>query len=82
MIPPKTIRSFWPYATTFFDYVRRAMPYTAPRSLSDEEVYALTAFMLARNKIIGEGDTMNAETLPKVQMPNRDGFIIRFPDRS
>ena len=77
----KTISNYYPYATTIFDYVRRAMPYTAPRSLSDEEVYALTAFLLARNKIIGEGDTMNAQTLPKVQMPNRDGFITRFPDR-
>ena len=77
----KTISNYYPYATTIFDYVRRAMPYTAPRSLTDEEVYALTAFLLARNKIIGEGDKMNAETLPKVQMPNRDGFITRFPDR-
>jgi cytochrome c len=77
----KTIANYYPYATTIFDYVRRAMPYTAPRSLSDEEVYALTAFLLARNKIIGEGDIMNAQTLPKVRMPNRDGFITRFPDR-
>jgi cytochrome c len=77
----KTIANYYPYATTIFDYVRRAMPYTAPRSLTDEEVYALTAFLLARNKIIGEGDTMDAQSLPKVKMPNRDGFITRFPDR-
>ncbi|HLH95344.1 MAG TPA: cytochrome c [Xanthobacteraceae bacterium] len=77
----KTISNYYPYATTIFDYVRRAMPYTAPRSLSDQEVYALTAFLLARNKIIGEDEVMNAETLPKVKMPNRDGFITRFPDR-
>jgi hypothetical protein len=77
----KTIANFYPYATTIFDYVRRAMPYAQPRSLTDQEVYALTAFLLARNKLIGENDTMNAETLPKVKMPNRDNFITRFPDR-
>jgi S-disulfanyl-L-cysteine oxidoreductase SoxD len=77
----KTIKNFWPYATTIFDFIRRAMPYNAPRSLSDDEVYALTAYILAENKLIGSGDTMNAETLPKVKMPNRDNFIIRFPDR-
>jgi len=77
----KTIANFYPYATTIFDFVRRSMPYTQPRSLTDQEVYALTAFLLARNKLIGEGDTMNAETLPKVKMPNRDNFITRFPDR-
>jgi mono/diheme cytochrome c family protein len=77
----KTIRNFWPYATTVFDFIRRAMPFTAPRSLSDDEVYALTAYILAENKLIGANDTMNAETLPKVKMPNRDNFIIRFPDR-
>jgi mono/diheme cytochrome c family protein len=77
----KTIKNFWPYATTVFDFIRRAMPFTAPRSLSDDEVYALTAYILAENKLIGAGEAMNAETLPKVKMPNRDNFIIRFPDR-
>jgi len=77
----KTIANFYPYATTIFDYVRRAMPYTQPRSLTDQEVYALTAYLLARNKLIGENDAMNAETLPKVKMPNRDNFVTRFPDR-
>jgi mono/diheme cytochrome c family protein len=77
----KTIKNFWPYATTVFDFIRRAMPFTAPRSLSDDEVYALTAYILAENKLIDANDTMNAETLPKVKMPNRDNFIIRFPDR-
>jgi S-disulfanyl-L-cysteine oxidoreductase SoxD len=77
----KTIKNFWPYATTIFDFIRRAMPFTEPRSLSDEEVYALTAYILAENKLIGPNDTMSAETLPKVKMPNRDNFIIRFPDR-
>ena len=77
----KTIANFWPYATTVFDYIRRAMPWQQPRSLTNEEVYALTAYILALNKLIDENDTMNAQTLPKVKMPNRDGFIIRFPDK-
>ena len=81
MESPKTIANFWPYATTLFDYVRRAMPWQQPRSLTNDEVYALTAYILALNKLIGENDTMNAQTLPKVKMPNRDGFIIRFPDK-
>ena len=78
---PKTISNFWGYSTMVFDFIRRAMPFQAPRTLTNDEVYALTAYVLALNKLIGENDTMNAQTLPKVQMPNRDGFIIRFPDR-
>ena len=78
----KTIANFWPFATTLFDYIRRAMPWPKPRSLTNEEVYALTAYILSLNKLIGENDTMNAQTLPKVRMPNRDGFIVRFPDRT
>ena len=77
----KTIANFWPYSTTVFDFIRRAMPWNAPRSLSDDEVYALTAYILSLNKLIGENEVMNAQTLPKVKMPNRDGFIPRFPDR-
>jgi mono/diheme cytochrome c family protein len=77
----KTIANFWPYATTLFDYIRRAMPWQQPRSLTNDEVYALTAYILALNKLTGENDTMDAKTLPKVKMPNRDGFIIRFPDK-
>ena len=77
----KTIANFWPFATTVFDYIRRAMPWRQPRSLANPDVYALTAYILSLNKLIGENDTMNAQTLPKVRMPNRDGFIIRFPDR-
>jgi cytochrome c len=72
--------NFWPYPTTLFDYIRRSMPWQQPRTLTNDEVYALTAYILALNKLIGENDTMNAETLPKVRMPNRDGFIIRFPE--
>jgi S-disulfanyl-L-cysteine oxidoreductase SoxD len=77
----KTIENFLPYATTVFDLIRRGMPWTQPRSLTNDEVYALTAFILAKNKLIGETDIMNTETLPQVQMPNRNGFIIRFPDK-
>ena len=77
----KTIPNYWPYATTVFDFIRRSMPFTQPRSLTDQEVYALTAYVLAGNKLIGEGDEMNATTLPKVPMPNRGNFVIRFPDR-
>ena len=77
----KTIANFWPFATTLFDYIRRAMPWRQPRSLTNDEVYAVTAYILSINKLIGENDTMNAMTLPKVRMPNRNGFIIRFPDR-
>ena len=78
---PKTIANFWGYSTTVFDFIRRAMPWQQPRTLSNDEVYALTAYILSLNKLIGENDAMNADTLPKVKMPNRDGFIIRFPDR-
>jgi cytochrome c len=78
---PKTIANFWPYATTVFDYIRRAMPWQQPRTLTDNEVYALTAYILAQNKLISDSESMNAETLPKVRMPNRNGFIVRFPDK-
>ena len=77
----KTIKNFWPYSTTIFDFIRRAMPFQMPRSLTDDEVYALTAYILAENKLIGANEPMDAQTLPKVKMPNRDNFIIRFPDR-
>jgi mono/diheme cytochrome c family protein len=71
----KTIGSFWPYATTIFDYVYTAMPYPETKSLSHEETYAVSAYLLEINGIIGENDVMNAQTLPKVKMPNRDNFI-------
>jgi len=71
----KTVGSFWPYATTLFDYVRRAMPFDAPRSLSNDEVYAVCAYILQLNGIIDQSAVMNAQTLAKVQMPNRDGFV-------
>jgi cytochrome c len=77
----KTIANFWANSTTLYDYIRRAMPWPQPRSLSNEEVYALCAYILSLNKLIGENDTMDAQTLPKVKMPNRDNFIIKFPDK-
>ena len=77
----RTMALYVPYATTIFDFTRRAMPWPQPKSLSNDEAYALTAFILAGNKIIGENDTMNAEALPKVRMPNRDGFVSRYPDK-
>jgi len=76
-----TIANYWPYATTLFDYIRRAMPWTSPRSLTNDQVYALTAYILAQNKLIDAKQAINAQTLPKVQMPNRNGFIVRFPER-
>jgi len=72
--PLKTIGSYWPYATTVFDYVRRAMPYPAPHSLTDAEAYAVTAYLLHLNGIIGADDVMDATSLPKVKMPNQAGF--------
>ena len=71
----KTVESFWPYATTLFDYVRRAMPFNEPGSLKDTEVYALAAYILYRGNIISENDVMSAASLAKVEMPNREGFI-------
>lgn len=73
--PLRTVGSYWPYATTLFDYTRRAMPVTKPFSLTNEEVYAVTAYMLFLNGIIPESAEMNASTLPQVKMPNRDGFV-------
>ena len=80
MDAPKTI-TYYEHATTIFDIVRRGMPFMAPRTLSDDQVYAITAYLLAINKLIDEKDVMNAQTLPKVKMPNAGKFIIRFPDR-
>lgn len=73
--PVRTVGSYWPYATTLFDYVRRAMPTTAPMSLTNDEVYAVSAYILNLNGIIAADAVMNAQTLPQVTMPNRDGFV-------
>jgi len=79
--PVRTIGSYWPYATTVFDYVRRAMPYAQPQSLTDDEVYAVTAYLLQLNGIISEIAEMNSRTLPTVRMPNRDNFIVVYPPK-
>ncbi|MEH6951331.1 cytochrome c [Nitrobacter sp. NHB1] len=73
--PVKTVESYWPYATTLFDYIKRAMPFDSPGSLKDDDVYALVAYILSQAKIIKPTEVMDAKTLPKVMMPNRDGFI-------
>jgi cytochrome c len=73
--PSKAIGSYWPYATTIFDFIRRSMPPANPDTLSSDQTYALTAYLLAANGIIGKSDEMNARSLPKIKMPNRNGFI-------
>ena len=74
-VPMKTVGSFWPYATTLFDYVRRAMPFQESQSLTSDELYAVSAYILNLNGIVGANDVLDAQSLPKVRMPNRDGFI-------
>lgn len=73
--PVKTVGSYWPYATTLFDYIHRAMPYDHPESLSADEVYAVTAFVLNLNGIVPENARLDAHSLTKVRMPNRNGFV-------
>jgi len=81
MHPVRTVGSYWPYATTIWDYINRAMPRNQAGSLKPDEVYSLTAFILFRSSIIQENDVMDASSLPKVQMPNRNGFVPpRFED--
>jgi len=77
--PRRTVESYWPYAPTLFDYVRRAMPYPAPGSLEPDQVYALIAFILGEAAIIGISETINDANLPLVKMPNRDGFRTDWP---
>jgi len=73
--PKKTVESYWPYATIFFDFTRRAMPFNAPGSLSNDELYAVTAYVLSQANLIDASQEMNAQSLAAVEMPNRDGFI-------
>ena len=80
-VPVKTVGSYWPYATTLFDYIRRAMPYPEPHSLTDAEAYALTAYLLHLNGIIAGDAVMDATSLPKVQMPNRANFVPAYPPK-
>ena len=73
--PDKTIGTYWPYATTLFDFTRRAMPLNAPGVLNNNELYSVTAYLLHLNGIIDKDEIINANTLPKIKMPNRNGFI-------
>jgi cytochrome c len=73
--PVKTVNSYWPYATTVFDYIRRAMPITNPQSLQNDEVYAVVAYILSFDNVVPKDAVMDANSLPKVQMPNRAGFV-------
>jgi cytochrome c len=73
--PVRTVGSYWPYATTLWDYINRAMPISNPGSLTPNQVYALTAFILFRNGIVQETEVIDRNSLPKVRMPNRDGFV-------
>jgi cytochrome c len=73
--PEKTVGSYWPYATTLWDYIHRAMPFDHPGTLSNDEVYSATAYVLFLNGIIGERDVMDQTSLPRVAMPNRSGFV-------
>jgi len=73
--PLKTVGSYWPYATTLWDYVRRAMPFDHPGTLTNDEIYSVTAYVLFMNGIVGEQDVLDATTLPRVTMPNRNGFV-------
>jgi mono/diheme cytochrome c family protein len=77
--PVRTVGSYWPYATTLFDYVRRAMPFNAPHTLSDDQVYAVTAYLLQVNQIVPDDAVLDAHSLRAVQMPNRDGFRPIWP---
>jgi cytochrome c len=76
--PMKTVGSFWPHATTVWDYIRRAMPFDHPRSLATDDVYAVTAFVLHLNGLVPLDQELNEKSLPAIRMPNRDGFV---PDR-
>jgi cytochrome c len=73
--PIRTVGSYWPYAPTLFDYIRRAMPQNAPQSLSDEDVYAVSAYVLNLNGLVGADATLDAKSLAAVKMPNRDRFV-------
>jgi cytochrome c len=73
--PIRTVGSYWPYAPTLFDYIRRAMPQNAPQSLSDDDVYAVSAYILNLNGLVGADATLDAKSLSAVKMPNRDSFV-------
>ena len=73
--PLRTVGSYWPFATSVWDYVNRAMPFDRPGTLKPGEVYALTAYLLFLNGIVPENATVDSRSLPRVQMPNRNGFV-------
>ena len=73
--PVKSVGSYWPYATTLFDYIRRAMPYGEQKSLSDDEVYAVTGYTLFLNGIVEESAVVTQTSLPTIKMPNQSGFL-------
>ena len=73
--PIKTVGSYWPYATTLYDYIHRAMPFNAPQSLTSDEVYAVAAWLLHQNGILPEDAVLDARSLAAIQMPNRKGFV-------
>jgi cytochrome c len=77
--PEETVRTYWPYATTLFDYINRAMPFPAPHSLSANEVYAITAYVLNLNNLVDNNFVADRDSLPKVPMPNRNGFTWKDP---
>ncbi len=77
----RTVGSYWPYATTLFDYVRRAMPFNAPQSLTPDQVYAVSAYILYLNNLVPQDAVLDAETLPKIEMPNRSHFVSAFTPR-
>ena len=73
--PVKTVESYWPYATTLFDYIKRSMPFITPGSLTDEQVYSVVAYILGEANIVPKNAVLDAKSLPDIQMPNRDGFV-------
>ena|SRR2546423_4271011 len=79
--PVQTVGSFWPYPTMVFDFVRRAMPWDHPKSLTNDEVYATVAYIFQLNGFMKDGDVLNRDTIMKIQLPNRDGFIDLYPTK-
>jgi len=77
--PIRTVGSYWPYATTLYDYIHRAMPFNAPRSLSPDQIYAISAYILYLNHVIPQSTVLSRTTLPLIKMPNRNGFITKDP---
>ena len=75
----RTVGSYWPYASTLFDYIRRAMPFNAPQSLTPDQVYAVSAYVLFLNGVVPKDTILDADNLANVKMPNRDGFVRAYP---